>query len=75
MATKIKGGGETFNVNGKKTPNIKAQLRIKARGPNVGLKRAKVGKTVGKNHWDRLLHPWQRELEQVRRRASERASE
>jgi cytidylate kinase len=42
-------------------------VTLKPRGPNVGLKRAKVAKTVGKNYWDRLLHPWQRELEQEKR--------
>jgi len=42
-------------------------MRLKPRGPNVSVARSKKGVKTGKNHWDRLLHPWQRELEQEKR--------
>ncbi|GMH62261.1 hypothetical protein TrLO_g1508 [Triparma laevis f. longispina] len=79
MATKIVsvvGDAGTVNV-AKGSPGGKTggKLRLKPRGPNVGLKRGKQGHAVKKNHWDRLLHPWQRELENEKRDARKKEVE
>ena len=73
VATKVDSAavsGKSSAANNKKNKHgagSNASLRIKLRGPNVGLARAKEVKVVKKNHWDRLLHPWQRELEAEKR--------
>ena len=70
MATKVEkviGGGVVVGKKKGGQLGKGGSLKIKMRGPNVGLMRAKEVKVVKKNHWDRLLHPWQRELEQEKR--------
>ena len=62
MATKISVPVGDGGVVSKKRGAGGGALVLKPRGPNVGLKRAKAGNLVKKNHWDRLLHPWQREV-------------